>query len=79
MLQRLRLTAKEKRQYSKEYNSRPEVKERIRKYKKYRKTHKEEMKKYLKKYGKKYYSRPEIKEKQNAYYRERYRKNKQKN
>jgi len=30
-------------------------------------------------YSKEYNSRPEIKEKQNAYYRERYLKNKQKN
>jgi len=31
------------------------------------------------KYNKEYNSRPEVKEKQNAYYRERYLKNKQKN
>ena len=71
---------KQERQYKKEYNSRPKSKElRKERNKKYYIAHEEEIKERLRKYGKKYYSRPEIKEKQNAYYRERYQKNKQKN
>ena len=64
-----------RKEYNKEYYSRPEVKERQKEYyKEYysrpevKERHKKYMKEYLKEYQKEYYAKPEIKERQKEYY-----------